>query len=104
MQASTAVTKVVSPEPSNNLLMLQSWAFSLKQKDAAFQSVDAFLFALGVLYDDPDAATYASAHLCALKQGHRTAEEYSVEFRQWVTASDWNDSVHQCIVASTGFC
>lgn len=27
-QASTAVTKVVSPEPSINLLMLQSWAFS----------------------------------------------------------------------------
>lgn len=34
----------------------------------------------------------AATNLHAFRQGPRTAEEYSVDFRWRVTASDWNDS------------
>lgn len=72
-------------EIHNPGLSVLNWGFLLYR-------LDAFLSALGVLFDDPDVATSAAAHLRALRQGQRTAEECSEEFRRWVTVSDWNDS------------
>lgn len=39
--------------------------------------MDAVFSVLGVVYYGPDAALSAADHLCALKQGHRTVQEFS---------------------------
>ncbi|XP_063781264.1 collagen alpha-2(VI) chain-like [Pseudophryne corroboree] len=69
----------------------QSWAFGLSADHPNLFSVDSFFKALDVLYDDPDRAATAEAHLRSLKQGINSVEVYCAEFRRWANDCCWND-------------